>query len=97
MPKQVMMIYVMSPDGTLYINDKKRLRFHHSSFLAGAQLDPTLIPHPSSLLPPPSPPPPPRPPPLAPPALPSILRAEPNPRACHCRVICRRIDRGCGG
>ena len=48
-PKQVMMIYVMSPDGTLYINDKKRLRFHHSSFLAGAQLDPSsLIPHPSS-------------------------------------------------
>lgn len=32
----VMMIYVMSPDGTLYIGDKKREKFHHSSFLSGS-------------------------------------------------------------
>ena len=32
----VMMIYVMSPDGTLYIGDKKKERFHHSSFLSGS-------------------------------------------------------------
>lgn len=32
----VMMIYVMSPDGTLYVGDKKRERFHHSSFLSGS-------------------------------------------------------------
>jgi hypothetical protein len=32
----VMMIYVMSPDGTLYVGDKKREKFHHSSFLSGS-------------------------------------------------------------
>ena len=31
-----MMIYVMSPDGTLYVGDKKREKFHHSSFLSGS-------------------------------------------------------------
>jgi hypothetical protein len=31
-----MMIYVMSPDKTLYVGDKKREKFHHSSFLSGS-------------------------------------------------------------
>jgi hypothetical protein len=34
--KEVMMIYVMAPDGTLYVGDKKRRFFHHSSFLSGS-------------------------------------------------------------
>ena len=31
-----MMIYVMQPDQTLYIGDKQREKFHHSSFLSGS-------------------------------------------------------------
>lgn len=34
--KRVMMIYVMAPNGTLYLGDKKREKFHHSSFLSGS-------------------------------------------------------------